>query len=599
MPKIGWNFPPTNGGEEYGWRHSGIGHFRGSPVRSLARETIQNSLDARADKDQPVHIAFELRHIKQGGLEAVDQWRAALKACQWNADSSKTTQDEIQAALSAFDLDPLPFLRVADWNTTGLNGDKWHALVKSQAVSVKDDASGAGGSHGQGKFAPYAVSRLRTVFYWTAYESPIAGREMRFQGRAVFMTHQSQRRGVKGRTQGTGYFGIIEDCRELDEYGIPEPIRAAEESRASLNGASGTSLWIAGFQPREGWAHEIAATVLESYHPAISRGDLVVYIDHDGFIGNFPDIEITKDNLHLWFDLLLAQESGAVTDDVDQEMSDLAFAKRVWQMMADSEPRATQPDTHFGEFQVWAEFEPGLPSRIALVRGSGMVITTHQQGLQMRRIDDFAAVASFKDEQGNSLLRRMENPKHDQIEVSWLPEDERSERQTQLKSLFRRVRDSVRAAAPDQPKTDSRPISALARLLPDTNPGDESQLGDQDEGARVIVTSRKKRGVKPVPAPPGYATLDRVRVQPLGERRLQVSFTPRETVSASLEVKEVGDFEDRVRTDLELVWDRDQPTVSMEMELERDKRVSLVLDATDGEITTRAWTISARKLTAT
>ncbi len=46
IDKIGWRFPPTNGGAGDGFNDSGIAHFKGSPISSLARETIQNSLDA-------------------------------------------------------------------------------------------------------------------------------------------------------------------------------------------------------------------------------------------------------------------------------------------------------------------------------------------------------------------------------------------------------------------------------------------------------------------------------------------------------------------------------------------------------------------------
>ena len=57
---IGWRFPPTNGGRIDGFNDPGIAHFTGAPFASLARETIQNSLDARRAPDEPVHVSFEL-----------------------------------------------------------------------------------------------------------------------------------------------------------------------------------------------------------------------------------------------------------------------------------------------------------------------------------------------------------------------------------------------------------------------------------------------------------------------------------------------------------------------------------------------------------
>ena len=58
--EIGWRFPPTSGGEADGFNNPGIAHFNGLPLASLARETIQNSLDALGTLDVPVHVEFEL-----------------------------------------------------------------------------------------------------------------------------------------------------------------------------------------------------------------------------------------------------------------------------------------------------------------------------------------------------------------------------------------------------------------------------------------------------------------------------------------------------------------------------------------------------------
>ena len=38
--EIGWRFPPTSGGRVDGFNDPGIAHFTGSPLVSLARETI-------------------------------------------------------------------------------------------------------------------------------------------------------------------------------------------------------------------------------------------------------------------------------------------------------------------------------------------------------------------------------------------------------------------------------------------------------------------------------------------------------------------------------------------------------------------------------
>lgn len=44
-----WRFPSNDYGEIMGINDSGVAMFRGTPLKSLAREICQNSLDAATD----------------------------------------------------------------------------------------------------------------------------------------------------------------------------------------------------------------------------------------------------------------------------------------------------------------------------------------------------------------------------------------------------------------------------------------------------------------------------------------------------------------------------------------------------------------------
>ena len=44
-----WYFPSNDHGENKGINDSGVATFRGTPLKSLARERCQNSLDAATD----------------------------------------------------------------------------------------------------------------------------------------------------------------------------------------------------------------------------------------------------------------------------------------------------------------------------------------------------------------------------------------------------------------------------------------------------------------------------------------------------------------------------------------------------------------------
>ena len=158
---IGWRFPPTNGGRIDGFNDPGIAHFTGAPLASLARETIQNSLDARLAPDEPVHVSFELIYLRPGDI-GQDELAMAINASIQTVGDDPLASAALATAKSILS-DKIPCLRVSDRNTTGLLGAHWRALVKMQGVSHKPESKGAGGSHGIGKYAPFAVSTLRTV----------------------------------------------------------------------------------------------------------------------------------------------------------------------------------------------------------------------------------------------------------------------------------------------------------------------------------------------------------------------------------------------------------------------------------------------------
>ena len=166
--EIGWEFPLTNGGREDGYNDPGIAHFNGAPISSLARETIQNSIDAPRAPSEPVHVSFELIDLPGQELGR-DELMASIKACMKEDSDNIATKNALQTARKTLKQSSITCLRVSDRNTTGLQGHKWRTLVKMQGASHKPDTEGAGGSHGIGKYAPFAVSTLRTVFYWTCY----------------------------------------------------------------------------------------------------------------------------------------------------------------------------------------------------------------------------------------------------------------------------------------------------------------------------------------------------------------------------------------------------------------------------------------------
>lgn len=67
-----WRFPSNDYGEKKGINDSGIATFRGTPLRSLAREICQNSLDAARDKTVRIEFkAFDITSDKLPGSDVL------------------------------------------------------------------------------------------------------------------------------------------------------------------------------------------------------------------------------------------------------------------------------------------------------------------------------------------------------------------------------------------------------------------------------------------------------------------------------------------------------------------------------------------------
>ena len=489
---IGWRFPPTNGGRIDGFNDPGIAHFTGAPLASLARETIQNSLDARLAPDEPVHVSFELIYLRPGDV-GQDELAMAINASIQTAGDDPLASAALAAAKSILS-DKIPCLRVSDRNTTGLLGDHWRALVKMQGVSHKPELEGAGGSHGIGKYAPFAVSTLRTVFYWTCFHENGKVQE-KFQGKSVLMSHTN---AEQEETQGTGFFGVKEDCRELTQK-IPQLFRLLDQHQCPLRG---TSLAVMGFRETDDWRRRVAASAIGNFFFAIGTGRLTVIVEPDE---SSELMEIDSGSLENWFQHLI---EDADPDDPENTADDpLREAQIFWKLSRD-EPVAEKQDSELGHCRLWIHTAEGLPSKVAFVRCTGMLITTQQRGLiRFHGYREFAALCVFEDPAGNELLRQMENPKHDQFEPDRLPEDDRSRGRSALKRITGWIRSEIRKQAGPPEGGKRTVLSELAVYLPDYQPeepfDDAGHDGDEDSGEPGFG-EQVTLSLKPVrrPAPP-------------------------------------------------------------------------------------------------
>ena len=76
---IKWRFPSNDYGENKGINDSGVAMFRGTPLKSLAREICQNSLDASVV--YPVKLEFSLFEMPTNKIPGKEELKETFERC--------------------------------------------------------------------------------------------------------------------------------------------------------------------------------------------------------------------------------------------------------------------------------------------------------------------------------------------------------------------------------------------------------------------------------------------------------------------------------------------------------------------------------------
>ncbi|TIN20887.1 MAG: hypothetical protein E5Y31_22340 [Mesorhizobium sp.] len=143
-----------------------------APASVLAREAIQNSVDAKAGLDQKVRVEFVAKAVK-GKDKTAFVAAAGLDKIAARADRLGFKEPNCIADLGNAKK-PLNLLFVNDHNTTGLAGDpsdsesKFSRFLLSLGDGGKEHSEhGTGGSYGFGKSVYSSNSGILTIFAYS------------------------------------------------------------------------------------------------------------------------------------------------------------------------------------------------------------------------------------------------------------------------------------------------------------------------------------------------------------------------------------------------------------------------------------------------
>ncbi len=382
MRPTSWQFASTQGGKEDDVSNPLIEMFEGDYNYYLAREILQNALDAHdKTKNEPVEVFFSLEYFKHSMFPGYDKFLEILNHAKkfWKPEKKKTHKF-LDSAIDCMTNLEISVLKISDFNTIGLNGEEsdqnspWYGLVKSVGSTTK--FSGEGGSFGLGKGAPFAASYLRTLFYSTRNE---LGQNV-FQGVAELVSHKDDDNDTK---RGSGSFGLpnqssIRNREQIDEHMVRK--------------GKGLDIYIMGYKVEDNWQDKLSKSVLRNFWPAIHENKLVVVIDGDRLSHRNLEEKLTQHYIN-----------EPYKDNAEPEGNPLQFylTFKNGNLHKKNLPNLKEVKFYFNRTE-----EP--LNRVAMIRKSKMVIYTKD----FRWHTSYAGVFICDNEEGNKELRAMETPEH-------------------------------------------------------------------------------------------------------------------------------------------------------------------------------------------
>ena len=420
-----WKFAVNQDGTSEGWEDASIKNFKGNPLNNLAREIIQNSLDAPKSSEKVV-VRFKCSTISPSDILGVDKLRDTVNACFNDAKIfvQEAKHESIAKAKRILSRSLLRLLSISESGTLGMKGpcepgEPFYKYMKAKSQSAKDGDSK--GSHGQGKAAPILCSDLHTIFASTIFEHN-GIEESLVMGRAALSSHYDSEKQIMNNV---GFWG--------DSDFKPVPYSDALPKWLKRDSA-GTDIHIIAFNGTRDWEKILLASVASNFFSAVERKKLEVEIGATTIDANFLPKIFEKQNI---IDTL------GNTQDVSQK--DFINAKGLYEAFITPEHIESREVSHFGEIKFYMKKrENPSEKHIGLIRND-MFITSNIPYLQRlkfyKSLDGFDVLIEPTTLSGCQLIRDMEPPAHNALNETWIDDPEMQKKATTaLKQLAKETK---------------------------------------------------------------------------------------------------------------------------------------------------------------
>ncbi len=407
--ELNYEFAENGGGEEVGFNDSVTTSFKGHIAYFLARESIQNIIDAAVKF--PVRAEFQLSKIRTSDLPRADQLKEIFKACRDYFHNNPQSVSFFQKTYDAFvQNEKIPVLKVRDFNTKGLTGDDddiegdYYNFLKSSGASSKK--KGSGGSFGLGKGAYFAASSFHTIFVSSIYDK----NEYVFQGKMRLVTHLKN--GVKYNS--TGSFGFMGQKPVRNHDAIPEIFKRKEQ---------GTDVHVIGFYGENDWQEQITKSVLNNFWLAVSKGILEVEVGNQ---------LINSENIKSLMFKHFSEDAKDTEESPNPLPVFIAYNDENSKVIRESLPT-------LGAVSLYVLLKENYYKKIGYFRKTGMEIQRRSHQIPIA----YAGVFVCDNDEGNEILRVMENPQHNR----WDPHNAREKTEElfeKAKRADRELKDFIR-----------------------------------------------------------------------------------------------------------------------------------------------------------
>jgi hypothetical protein len=183
----------------------------------------------------------------------------------------------------------------------------------------------------------------------------------------------------------------------------------------------------------------MAYSLLANFFIAIKREQMRFAVNNESILIDASNVE-----------KLLHDSSVEAAAEDDDQLEELQFSRDLFKCLTSSETVEKQIDVPaLGAVSVRVLVREGLPKRVAIVR-NGMRITDNLRhfGDKLSRFPmyrDFVALVEPLDDVGSALIKKLENPRHDEVSAEFIPDPaKRAVAKKAMTALAKAIREIIK-----------------------------------------------------------------------------------------------------------------------------------------------------------